>query len=69
MAAYIRLHQAGRAHSVEVWDDDALVGGLYGLNTGLLFCGESMFNRVSNGSKIAFMTFFCPFYRPRRQDV
>ena len=51
MAAYIRLHQAGRAHSVEVWDDDALVGGLYGLNTGLLFCGESMFSRVSNGSK------------------
>ena len=61
VAAYIRLHQAGRAHSVEVWDDDALIGGLYGLNTGLLFCGESMFSRVSNGSKIAFMTFFAHF--------
>ncbi|HAT1514088.1 leucyl/phenylalanyl-tRNA--protein transferase [Morganella morganii] len=61
VAAYSRLHQAGRAHSVEVWDDNTLVGGLYGLNTGSLFCGESMFSRVSNGSKIAFMTFFAHF--------
>ena len=61
IAAYNRLHQAGRAHSVEVWDDSALVGGLYGLNVGSVFCGESMFSRVSNGSKIAFMTFSAHF--------
>ncbi|EOR92551.1 Leucyl/phenylalanyl-tRNA--protein transferase [Arcticibacter svalbardensis MN12-7] len=51
--AYIRLHQMGIAHSVEVWQDDQLVGGLYGISSGKAFCGESMFSNVSNASKIA----------------
>lgn len=55
-AAYIELHNYGYAHSVEVWQDDALVGGLYGENLGNLFFGESMFSRVSNASKVGFIT-------------
>ena len=51
--AYLELHQAGLAHSVEVWRDDELVGGCYGVQTGLLFCGESMFNREANAAKVA----------------
>ncbi|ANW97001.1 leucyl/phenylalanyl-tRNA--protein transferase [Wenyingzhuangia fucanilytica] len=52
--AYINLHQLGYAKSVEVWLDDELVGGLYGIDQGHVFCGESMFSKVSNASKIAF---------------
>jgi leucyl/phenylalanyl-tRNA--protein transferase len=52
-AAYIELHKAGHAHSIEVWQDSALVGGLYGVVAGGCFCGESMFATVSNASKIA----------------
>ncbi len=51
--AYVRLHQLGHAHSVEVWSQDQLVGGLYGIETGRVFCGESMFSLVSNASKVA----------------
>ena len=51
--AYINLHQLGWAHSVEVWKEDKLVGGLYGVAIGKVFCGESMFSLVSNASKIA----------------
>ncbi|SDD38054.1 leucyl/phenylalanyl-tRNA--protein transferase [Pedobacter soli] len=51
--AYLRLHQNGYAHSVEVWQDDKLVGGLYGLKINQVFCGESMFSQVSNASKTA----------------
>lgn len=51
--AYSRLHQYGHAHSVEVWEHDKLVGGLYGVQVGKVFCGESMFSRVSNASKTA----------------
>ncbi|OYD47127.1 leucyl/phenylalanyl-tRNA--protein transferase [Sphingobacterium cellulitidis] len=51
--AYIRLHEAGYAHSIEVWQDQKLVGGLYGVQVGKVFCGESMFSKVSNASKIA----------------
>ncbi len=47
------LHRAGFAHSVECWQGDSLVGGLYGLTLGSAFCGESMFSRVSGASKIA----------------
>ena len=50
--AYIRLHEAGHAHSVEAWMDDELVGGLYGVAVGGLFAGESMFHRASNASKV-----------------
>jgi leucyl/phenylalanyl-tRNA---protein transferase len=53
MRAYNALHRAGHAHSVEVWRDKELVGGLYGVSIGGLFAGESMFSRVANGSKIA----------------
>lgn len=53
ISAYNRLHLEGYAHSVEVWQDDKLVGGLYGVHVGDIFCGESMFSRVSNASKTA----------------
>ncbi len=55
--AYIRLHQAGYAHSVESWDGEELVGGLYGVMMGRVFFGESMFARKSDASKVAFATF------------
>ncbi|MDF2440818.1 MAG: leucyl/phenylalanyl-tRNA---protein transferase [Abditibacteriota bacterium] len=53
IAAYNRLHRAGYAHSVEVWMDNELVGGLYGVSVGAYFAGESMFHRRSGASKIA----------------
>lgn len=53
VAAYTSLHADGWAHSIEVWQDDALVGGLYGLSIGRVFFGESMFSRRSNASKYA----------------
>ncbi|QHS60367.1 leucyl/phenylalanyl-tRNA--protein transferase [Chitinophaga agri] len=56
-AAYIALHQAGYAHSVECWQDNKLVGGFYGIQLGYNFFGESMFSLVSNASKAAFITF------------
>lgn len=52
-AAYSRMHELGYAHSVETWQDDRLVGGLYGIALGRFFFGESMFSRVSDASKIA----------------
>jgi leucyl/phenylalanyl-tRNA--protein transferase len=51
--AYINLHQKGFAHSVEVWQQKELVGGLYGIKINEVFCGESMFSKVSNASKVA----------------
>ena len=51
--AYINLHHLGFAHSIEVWEQNELVGGLYGVAVGEVFCGESMFSMVSNASKIA----------------
>jgi len=53
---YCNLHQQGYAHSVEVWDKDELVGGLYGIALGKIFFGESMFAKVSNASKFGFIT-------------
>jgi leucyl/phenylalanyl-tRNA--protein transferase len=55
IAAYIELHKQGYAHSIEVWQQGSLVGGLYGICVGSVFCGESMFSTVSNSSKIAFI--------------
>jgi leucyl/phenylalanyl-tRNA--protein transferase len=55
-SAYLELHRRGYAHSVEVWEQDALVGGLYGLAIGQLFFGESMFSRADNASKVGFAT-------------
>nr|WP_113868253.1 leucyl/phenylalanyl-tRNA--protein transferase [Brenneria salicis]NMN91360.1 leucyl/phenylalanyl-tRNA--protein transferase [Brenneria salicis ATCC 15712 = DSM 30166]RBP59987.1 leucyl/phenylalanyl-tRNA--protein transferase [Brenneria salicis ATCC 15712 = DSM 30166]RLM29957.1 leucyl/phenylalanyl-tRNA--protein transferase [Brenneria salicis ATCC 15712 = DSM 30166] len=57
ITAYGELHKSGQAHSVEVWQNSALVGGLYGLAQGSLFCGESMFSRADNASKYALLTF------------
>lgn len=54
MAAYIQLHKLGYAHSVEVWSDDELVGGLYGIALGKAFFGESMFSRKTDASKTGF---------------
>ena len=56
--AYINLHQAGYAHSVEVFDTDGLIGGLYGVNLGQMFFGESMFTLKSDASKIA-LVYLC----------
>ena len=54
--AYLRLHQEGYAHSVEAWLEGELVGGLYGLAIGKVFFGESMFSKVTDASKVAFVT-------------
>lgn len=56
LAAYCELHRLGHAHSVEVWQGDQLVGGLYGISIGRCFFGESMFTHVSNASKAGFIT-------------
>ena len=53
--AYMALHEKGFAKSYEVWQDKKLVGGLYGIDLGHVFCGESMFSLVSNASKFAFI--------------
>jgi len=54
--AYTELHRAGTAHSVEAWDlEGNLVGGVYGVDAGGVFCGESMFHKVSNASKLALL--------------
>jgi leucyl/phenylalanyl-tRNA--protein transferase len=53
--AYINLHEKGIANSIEIWLNDELVGGLYGLEINHIFCGESMFSKVSNASKLAFI--------------
>lgn len=53
--AYCNLHELGIAKSIEVWQNNELVGGLYGIDLGHIFCGESMFSTVSNASKMAFI--------------
>lgn len=53
--AYLEMHSQGYAHSLEVWLDDRLVGGLYGMGVGQVFCGESMFHRTTDASKIAML--------------
>jgi leucyl/phenylalanyl-tRNA--protein transferase len=60
-SAYIQLYHLGYAHSVEVWENDLLVGGLYGVQVNHVFCGESMFARVSNASKVA-LIYLCQHY-------
>ena len=54
--AYMRLHTLGHAHSIEIWDEGELVGGLYGLALGRAFFGESMFSARTNASKLAFIS-------------
>jgi leucyl/phenylalanyl-tRNA--protein transferase len=60
--AYLKLHEEGHAHSIEVWQQDELVGGMYGIPIGNVFCGESMFSRVSNASKAA-LIYVCGLYK------
>ena len=55
--SFVKLHQMGIAKSIEVWQKDELVGGFYGLVMGNVFCGESMFSKVSNASKAGFIRF------------
>lgn len=62
--AYIELHRLGHAHSIEVWQDNRLVGGLYGVAVGRLFCGESMFSRTDNASKTALLA-LCHYLQQR----
>lgn len=54
--SYVKLHELGIAKSVEVWQNNELVGGLYGVDLGNVFCGESMFSKVPNASKVAFVS-------------
>ena len=54
LTAYIELHRAGYAHSIEAWYENELVGGLYGLSIGQAFFGESMFHTKTDASKVAF---------------
>lgn len=61
ITAYTRMHQQGYAHSVEVWQQDELVGGLYGLALGRMFAGESMFSKDSEGSKTGFVALMLAF--------
>ena len=63
VAAYIALHDAGHAHSIEAWQDGLLVGGLYGVALGRAFFGESMFTRVPDASKIALVTLVAQLQR------
>lgn len=65
VSAYSALHHRGDAHSVEAWDDSgALVGGLYGVDAGGVFCGESMFHTAADASKLALL-FLCAHLKQR----
>lgn len=55
--SFVQLHDQGIAKSIEVWQDEELVGGFYGIQIGKVFCGESMFAKVSNASKAGFIYF------------
>ena len=57
VTSIVQLHKAGIAKSIEVWQNDQLVGGFYGIQIGKVFCGESMFAKVSNASKAGFIHF------------
>ncbi|WP_419869311.1 leucyl/phenylalanyl-tRNA--protein transferase [Chryseobacterium sp. CT-SW4] len=57
MESFIKLHEYGLAKSIEVWQNEKLVGGFYGIQIGNVFCGESMFAKVSNASKAGFIHF------------
>jgi len=57
ISSFVKLHQAVKAHSFEVWQNGELVGGFYGIQVGNVFCGESMFAKVSNASKAGFIHF------------
>ncbi|CAK9884566.1 MAG: Leucyl/phenylalanyl-tRNA--protein transferase [Candidatus Erwinia impunctatus] len=66
--AWLALYDAGHAHSVEVWQQDRLVGGLYGMALGQLFCAESMFSRCENASKTA-LKVFCDYFQQQNGQL
>ena len=80
-AAYVRLHELGHVHSIEVWQQQILVGGLYGVAVGGVFCGESMFSEKSGASKVAmacldslllqagFQMFDCQMFTPHLSSL
>lgn len=57
LSAYQKLSELGQCHSIEVWEGEELIGGMYGIAVGAIFCGESMFSKKSNASKIALWKF------------
>lgn len=61
--AYCKLNELGVAKSIEVWQNDELVGGFYGIEMGNIFCGESMFAKVSNASKAGFIQFVAKYHK------
>ncbi len=69
--AYSELHEEGKADSFEVWEGDKLVGGLYGVNLEekKVFCGESMFSKVSNASKVGFIHMALHFYEKKYKCI
>jgi leucyl/phenylalanyl-tRNA--protein transferase len=66
-ASYRAMHMAGHAHSIEVWDGESLVGGLYGVGFDRVFCGESMFSRADNASKVALAWLVAAMKRARME--
>ena len=68
LAAYTHMHELGYAHSIECWQHDRLVGGLYGMAIGEMFFGESMFSRKPDASKVA-LEYLCNTVRPKLIDV
>lgn len=68
LKAYSELHELGHAHSIECWNNDELVGGLYGLKIGDVFFGESMFSKQTDASKVA-LEYLCNTVKPKLIDV
>jgi len=66
--AFTRMHELGYAHSIECWQDNVLVGGLYGISLGEMFFGESMFSKVPDASKVA-LEYLCNSVKPKLIDV
>jgi len=66
--AYTRMYELGYAHSIECWQDNILVGGLYGISLGEIFFGESMFSKVPDASKVA-LEYLCNSVKPKLIDV
>jgi leucyl/phenylalanyl-tRNA--protein transferase len=68
LLAYTQMHELGYAHSIECWQDDRLVGGLYGMALGDMFFGESMFSDETDASKVA-LEYLCNTVKPKLIDV
>ncbi|MDH5388197.1 MAG: leucyl/phenylalanyl-tRNA--protein transferase [Gammaproteobacteria bacterium] len=68
LQAYCQLHELGHAHSIECWNNDELVGGLYGIKIGDMFFGESMFSKQTDASKVA-LEYLCNTIKPKLIDV